>query len=270
MTRRDSSGAGEPTADLRVVVAGAGAIGRAVADALREGRVPGAALAAVLRSGSSETEVVEALAGCDLVVEASTVEAARVVVRRAVRAGRDVVVCSCGVLAEPGAETLLGGPGRVLLPAGALGGFEVLAAAARAGTEGARLRHTTVKRPGALGLADDVTEPVEVFRGTAREAALAYPRTSNSSVALALATLGLDRVEVVVVADPGATATRHVVQWESPVGRYDLTFTNAVDAASGGRTSAITAWSVVELLAGVARGVGPGAVVVPPQPAPAA
>jgi len=254
-------------APVAVAVVGTGAVGRAVAAALVRDDAPGCVLVATVGSRSSAAEVQAAVDAADVVVEASTVDAARSLVPLALGAGTDVVVCSCGVLAEPG---FLDGlftarpAGRVLLPAGALGGFDVLAAAARAGTAGARVRHTTVKRPGALGVVRDLDAPHEVFRGTAREAALAYPRTSNSSVALAMATLGLDRVEVVVVADPAASQTRHLVEWESPVGHYELSFTNAVAQESGGRTSAVTAWSVVELLAGVARGVGPGAVVLGP------
>jgi aspartate dehydrogenase len=246
-----------------VVVAGTGAIGRAVADAVRAGEVPGCTLVATLGSRSSDAEVDAALAAADVLVEATTVEAARTVVPRAVARGVDVVVCSCGLLARPEVvDQLIPGPGRVVLPPGALGGFDVLTAATRAGADQAVVRHTTTKRPAALGIAGDLVRPVEVFRGTAREAALAFPRTSNSSVALAFATVGLDRVEVVVVADPGAEQTRHVVSFSSPVGDYELSFVNAVDAGSGGRTSRITAWSVRETLAGLAAGVGPGAVVL--------
>ncbi|WP_159110151.1 aspartate dehydrogenase domain-containing protein, partial [Dietzia psychralcaliphila] len=147
-------------------------------------------------------------------------------------------------------------------PAGAVGGLDVLAAAARAGTDEAALRHFTIKSPAALGVHGPLGTPREVFRGSAREAALEFPRTSNASVALALATIGLDRVEVIVVADPEVERTRHVVEWESPVGRYDMRFENAMDPDSGGRTSAITAWSVAEVLSAVAAGAGPGVVVV--------
>ncbi|MCD2114804.1 DUF108 domain-containing protein [Rhodococcus rhodochrous] len=77
----------------------------------------------------------------------------------------------------------------------------------------------------------------------------------------ALATIGLDRVEVVVDADPDATNTRHIVAWNSPIGDYELTFTNAVDPPLGGRTSAITAWSVTAVVAALLQGVGSGAVV---------
>jgi len=246
-----------------VVVTGTGAIGRAVSEALLTGGVPGCTLAATLGSASTEAEIDAALAAADVLVEATTVEAARTVVPRAVARGIDVVVCSCGLLARPEVvDQLVLGPGRVVLPPGALGGFDVLTAATRAGAEDAVVRHTTTKRPGALGVIDRLDGPVEVFRGTAREAALAYPRTSNSSVALAFATLGLDRVEVVVVADPAAEQTRHVVTFSSPVGDYELSFANAVDSDSGGRTSRITAWSVRETLAGLAAGIGPGAVVL--------
>jgi aspartate dehydrogenase len=247
-----------------VAVAGTGVIGRAVADALRGGKVPGCTLVATLGSRTPEDEVDAALARAAVLVEATTVEAARTVVPRAVASGLDVVVCSCGVLAEPGVvERLVRGPGRVVLPAGAIGGFDVLTAATRAaGTDQARVRHTVTKRPGALGVAGPLAAAVEVFRGSAREAALAFPRTSNSSVALAFATVGLDRVEVVVRADPDVDVTRHHVSFSSPVGDYELSFANAVDTASGGRTSRITAWSVRETLAGLAAGVGPGAVVL--------
>ncbi|MBB1030609.1 DUF108 domain-containing protein, partial [Dietzia sp. SLG310A2-38A2] len=183
---------------------------------------------------------------------------------RVTGAGKDVIVCSCGVFARhEDPQDLIGdGPGRVLVPAGAVGGLDVLAAAARAGTDRAALRHFTVKSPAALGVEEALDAPLEVFRGSARQAALEFPRTSNASVALALATLGLDRVEAIVVADPEVHRTRHVVEWKSPVGRYDMCFENAVDPDSGGRTSAITAWSVAGVLTSIRAGAGPGVVVV--------
>lgn len=249
---------------LAVAVIGAGAIGGAVADALTSGDVPGAQLVAVLRSSSTSEQIAAAIEAADVLVEAGSVEAAEELVPRITSAGKDVIVCSCGVFARhQHPHDLIGsGPGRVLVPAGAVGGLDVLAAAARAGTENATLRHFTIKSPAALGVDEPLDDPREVFRGSAREAALQFPLTSNASVALALATLGLDRVEVIVVADPEVQRTRHVVEWESPMGRYDMRFENSVDPDSGGRTSAITAWSVAGVLAAVRAGVGPGVVVV--------
>ena len=252
---------------IAVCVVGTGAIGQTVIEALRDGTVPEATVTDVLTSSSSAQEVETAIETADIVVEAATVDTARSLIPEVTRRGKDVVVCSCGVFAERDVdvESYSAGPGRVLIPTGAIGGFDILAAATRAGARDARLTQTTIKRPGALDVEEGLHGPREVFRGTAREAALAFPRTSNSSVALALATLGLDRVEVVVVADPAATSTRHILEWESPVGSYELTFANSIDPSSGGRTSVITAWSVVELLVSIARGVGPGAVVLGPS-----
>lgn len=244
---------------------GAGAIGSAVAHAVEGGEVSGARLGAVLRSTSTADEISRAVDAADVVVEASSVEAAEVYIPRVTGAGRDIVVCSCGVFArheDPRALIPADATGRVFVPAGAIGGLDVLAAAARAGTDTAQLRHYTIKSPAALDVVDPLTTPREVFRGSARTAALEFPRTSNASVALALATLGLDRTEVIVVADPDVSRTRHVVEWESPLGSYDMRFENSLDPDSGGRTSAITAWSVAEVLIALRDGAGPGLVVL--------
>lgn len=272
----------DPSPRLQVTVIGSGAIGGAVVEAIENGRVPDARLIAVLHSGSTPDEIDRAIVAADVVVEATTVDAAAEFIPRVTAAGKDIIVCSCGVFARhenprdliagppatSGATSATGGrdrtrrPGRVLVPAGAVGGLDVLAAAARAGTTDARLRHYTIKSPAALDVTAQLGDRHEVFRGSAREAALQFPRTSNASVALALATLGLDRAEVIVLADPQVTRTRHVVKWESPLGSYEMSFENSLDPASGGRTSAITAWSVAELLIGIHDGVGPGAVVL--------
>ncbi|KAA0919987.1 DUF108 domain-containing protein [Dietzia sp. ANT_WB102] len=245
---------------------GAGAIGGAVIEALEQGAVPGVRLGAVLRSRSTDEEITDAIGAADVVVEASSVEAAEEYIPRVTAAGKDMIVCSCGVFArhKDPRELLARGPsaGRVLVPAGAIGGLDVLSAAARAGTDDAHLRHYTIKSPAALNVEEHLTQRREVFRGSARQAALEFPLTSNASVALALATLGLDRTEVIVVADPEVQRTRHVVEWESPVGDYELQFENSVDPDSGGRTSAITAWSVAEVLVSLAAGAGPGVVVL--------
>ena len=255
-----------PTQPLRVAVIGAGAIGGAVIDALEKGAVSGARLSAVLRSRSTDQEIIDAIEGADVVVEASSVEAAEEYIPRVTAAGKDIIVCSCGVFArrEDPRDLISRVPdaGRVLVPAGAVGGLDVLSAAARAGTDHAHLRHYTIKSPAALDADEQLAERREVFRGSAREAALEFPLTSNASVALALATTGLDRTEVIVIADPQVQRTRHVVEWESPMGRYELQFENSLDPDSGGRTSAITAWSVAEVLDSLVMGAGPGVVVL--------
>lgn len=279
------------SAPLQVSLLGVGAMGGGLLTLLESGAIEGCALAGTVRSTSATdpSMVDDVLAGTDVLVEAAGAEAARAWVPLAVTAGIDVVLCSCGVLADPAflaglAET--GGRGRVLVPSGAIGGLDLFAAASRAGTDPAggrtvctdstgdtgdtdstdstgdtSVQLTTTKSAAALGIDTDV--PVEIFRGSARAAALAHPRTANVAVALALATVGMDAVTVVMVADPYATRTRHEVSMSSPMGDYALSVTNTVAPGSGGRTSAVTPWSVVTLLEALAAGHGAGLLVHP-------
>jgi aspartate dehydrogenase len=263
-----------PDPQLQVSLLGVGAMGGHLVDLLEAGRIDGCALATTIRSTTANPLLAgllartDLLAGTDVLVEAAGAEAARVWVPAAVAAGVDVVLCSCGVLADPAfleALAASGGTGRVLVPSGAIGGLDLFAAASRAartGEPGTTVLLTTTKTPAALGVSTET--PLEVFRGTAREAALAHPKTANVAVALALATIGMDQVSVVMVADPQATRTRHVVTMSSPMGEYELTVLNSVAPGSGGRTSAVTPWSVVTLLEALAAGHGAGLLVHPP------
>ena len=109
---------------------------------------------------------------------------------------------------------------------------------------------TTTKTADALGT--DVA-----FRGSAREAGLRFPKTANVAVALGLATVGIDNVDVTVVADPTVTRTRHRIRLRSPIGDYEVTAENALATGSGGRTSALTAWSVISTLEALALNCSP-------------
>ncbi|MFC5750652.1 aspartate dehydrogenase domain-containing protein [Actinomadura rugatobispora] len=262
------------TGGLRVGLLGVGALGGTIADLLGAGHIAGCSPAGTIRSTTALSPA-DLLSGIDVLVESAGAQAARAWVPRAIAAGVDVVLCSCGVLADLDFTRELAdgdGTGRVLVPSGAIGGLDLFAAAGRAlSAPAGRLAGdrpvrasvvlTTTKRPSALGVETD--RPIEVFRGSARSAAREYPRTANVAVALALATIGLDEVTVVMVADPAAARTRHLVTMSSPLGEYELGVTNAVAPGSGGRTSAVTPWSVVTLLESLAAGHGAGLLVHP-------
>ncbi|GLY77763.1 L-aspartate dehydrogenase [Actinoallomurus iriomotensis] len=206
----------------RVAVVGRGSIGGVVIRALESGEVPGARLTAVVDLGDS---LDDALAVADLVVECAGQRALAELGPRVVAAGKDLLVVSIGALTDDALhERLRGGPGRLFLTSGAIGGLDLLRAAAlMAPLE--KVRIVTTKKPATLGV-PHAAEPVEVMRGPAREVAAAFPKSTNVAAAVALAAGSFDVVEAVVVADPAATLTSHVITASGPAGDYRFEIRN--------------------------------------------
>ena len=85
-----------------------------------------------------------------------------------------------------------------------------------------------------LGSLDHV---LEFFHGTAREAAVAYPKNANVAAALALAGGGFETTHVTLIADPKASGNSHRYELNSPLATVSVEIANK---ASGGnaKTSA--------------------------------
>ncbi|WP_165640226.1 aspartate dehydrogenase domain-containing protein [Klenkia brasiliensis] len=234
---------------------GAGVIGRALAAQLAAGAVAGCTAGPVVTRSTGDPAD---LLACDVVVECAGVGSVGAV-PALLAAGTDVVLCSCAALADHRVRAALdavpAGAARLVVPAGAVGGLDLFRAAVRGSDDAVVELHTT-KRAAAVGGGGG--GPATVFTGSAREAALAFPRTANVAVALALATTGLEATRVRVTGDPAATSTRHVLRCRSSLGEAVLDVTNTVAEGSGGRTSAVTAWSVVTVLEDLASGLASG------------
>ncbi|MPY99419.1 MAG: aspartate dehydrogenase [Actinophytocola sp.] len=212
---------------MRVGVIGTGTIGGPLIEALRRGEIAGAQLAGVLtRHGTAEspTTLTDLLEQSDLIVEAAGQDAVAEHGPAIIVAGRDLLVVSVGALAD---EQLLadvsGGPGRLYLCAGAIGGLDLLRAAT-ASSALTTVRLTTRKHPRSLPAgvresAEPDTSTV-VFDGTAREAASRYPENLNVAATLALATVGMDQTFVTLISDPHAQKTTHVVEASGDIGTY--------------------------------------------------
>ncbi|HMG44141.1 MAG TPA: aspartate dehydrogenase domain-containing protein [Acidimicrobiales bacterium] len=253
-----------------VGVIGAGAIGSVVAEALARGEVPGCRLAGVLRrSGPTVVaagldllvaSIGELVDRSDVVVEAAGAQALADHGPAVVDAGVDLLVVSVGALVDDRLRAHLcdthEGRGRVLLSSGAIGGLDLLRAAALMGPVHS-VRLTTVKRPQALErpwMSDDERaqllrsrHPHTVFSGSARDAVRRFPDSSNVAATLALATTGFDATHVDIVAEAEAARVRHRIEVEADAGRYELTVENTPSANP--RTSAVTPYAVLRALA---------------------
>jgi aspartate dehydrogenase len=174
------------------------------------------------------------------------------------RAGLGLTTVSLGALARrelaEELETAAREGGSALqLVSGAIGGLDALRAA-RAG-QLRRVRYVGRKPPAgwrgspaetALDL-DRLTAATPHFTGTARQAALEYPKNANVAAAVALAGLGFDDTEAELIADPGIAENIHEVHAEGDFGSF--AFRIAGRALPGNpRSSALAAMSVVAAL----------------------
>lgn len=151
----------------------------------------------------------------------------------ALAAGIDVVTVSLGALADDALATELAaaaeaGNSRLHLASGSVGALDLLRAGAVGGLT--HVRYTGRKPPAAWrgSAAEDVLDLDQLagaaihFKGTARQAALAYPKNANVAAAVALAGLGLDATEVVLIADPAATGNLHHIAAHGAFGEFTL------------------------------------------------
>jgi len=174
------------------------------------------------------------------------------------RAGCDLVVISIGALADDAIRASLeqaaaAGGGRIVLPAGAIGGIDALAAARLSGIES--VVYTGRKPPQAwrgtpaeqlLDLGT-LRKPAMFFEGSAREAARAYPFNANVAATLALAGVGLDRTQVRLVADPAVCRNVHEFAVRSGCGDFTVRLDGRPSPANP-KTSLMAGYSVAREL----------------------
>jgi aspartate dehydrogenase len=174
------------------------------------------------------------------------------------RGGVDLLVISIGALAEPKVLQNLeaaarAGGGRILLPAGAIGGIDALAAMRLGGLE--MVRYRSRKPPAAwrgspaekVAALDTLTSRTVLYRGTAGEAALLYPQNANVAAAVALAGVGFEATEVELVADPQAPGNVHEIEAEGAAGRFAIQL-QGKPSRTNPKTSALAALSVARAL----------------------
>ena len=255
------------TAITRIALVGCGAIGTSVLELLRGDPalkvvaivVPAEGIAAAQKAAPEAQEGSAVPAdGIDLVVETAGHAAIEEHVLPALARGTPCVVASVGALSATGfAEKLeaaaIAGRTQVQLIPGAIGGIDALAAARIGGLSS--VRYTGRKPPQAWKGTpaeqgrnlDTLAHETIIFEGSAREAALLYPKNANVAATVSLAGLGLDQTLVRLIADPATTENVHTVEAEGAFGSFTLTMRNKPLAANP-KTSALTVYSAVRAL----------------------
>ncbi|MVO18049.1 aspartate dehydrogenase [Parasedimentitalea huanghaiensis] len=179
----------------------------------------------------------------------------------ALRAGLDVITVSIGALADPDlyddlVSSATEGGSRLHLASGAIGALDTLRAA-RSGQLDS-VRYTGRKPPQGwigspaeqiLDLQSPLPSALTHFTGSARDAALRYPKNANVAAAVALAGVGFDTTEVELIADPTISSNIHEICASGDFGSFTFSITGN-SLPDNPRSSALAAMSVVaEILA---------------------
>jgi aspartate dehydrogenase len=256
-------------APLRIAIAGLGAIGLKVAEALDRG-IPGCVLAAVSANNRGQAatrlahlahpppvvtiEELEPLA--DLVIECAPASLLPAIAEPFLRAGKSVLVLSVGAILVNEHLIALAREhgGQIVAPTGALLGLDAVAAAAEGEIHSVRM----VTRKPVRGLAgapylaehniriEDITTPLRIFEGTPRQAAIGFPANLNVAVALSLAGIGPDKTTLEIWADPSLERNVHRIEVVADSASFSMQIENV--PSENPKTGRITALSVISYL----------------------
>jgi len=254
---------------MNVGVVGLGAIGRAVCRAL-DGGLPGIRLSGAtardrekaerflkgLRSPAPFLPLDDLIDASGVVVEASTQAHLSEIAPKTLKAGRDLVVLSCGGLLgrQDWVRLAEANRCRILVPSAAIAGLDGVKGACM----GAITSVTMETRKPPRGLAgapwieaqkidlDRITEETLIFEGPATEACRAFPANVNVLAALSLAGIGPEKTRISLYAVPGLTMNRHRITVEGEFGRLAIEVENV--PSENPRTGKLSYLSTIALL----------------------
>lgn len=194
----------------------------------------------------------------DLIIEAAGQEAVAQYVPACLSSGADVLITSIGALANHDLYAALlkvaeQFNSRVLLPAGAVAGLDYIQSIKDADDikvtyESRKPVAAWLPELEAMGIAPaEIKEPMVLFEGSAAEAATRYPQNLNVAATLALAGVGMDHTQVLVVVDPALTQNQHHILVQSQFGEMRLQLSNT-PSPSNPKSSWVVAQSVASVI----------------------
>ena len=250
---------------MQIAIIGAGAIGSYVRAALAE---RGHSIAAIVRrpQSLSDSQTLEIASVDDMpasvacVVDCGGHEALRMHGASILAGGRDLVTLSIGALADAELHESLRdaasrGQARLHLASGAIGALDCLRAAAVGGLS--EVTYTGRKPPrgwmgspaeNLLDLSNPGEAPTVHFDGTARDAAINYPKNANVAAAVALAGAGFDATRVKLIADPSIEENIHQVEARGAFGAFSFEI-RGQSLPDNPKSSALAAMSAVSAIA---------------------
>lgn len=251
---------------MRVGMIGLGAIGGEVLAAARAGGLgEGLELVSVLVRRPRPEEPLATIerarfldARPEVVLEVAGHAALRAHGEACLEAGAHLLVTSAGALVDDAFRERLVAAARaagrrVVVASAGIGALDILGAAAVGGLESVRV--TVRKDPSAwwgtpgerlVDLAA-LREPATLYAGPVREGARLYPQNVNIAAAAALAGAGLDRSELVIVADPAIS--EHIVEIEARGAFGSFTFRESIrPTAANPKTGVLVAMAVIKSL----------------------
>ncbi len=195
----------------------------------------------------------------DVIAECAGHEALRMHGVDILRAGVPLVTVSIGALADSAFYDSLKhaaqiGKSRLQLASGSIGALDALASAQHGRLQS--VSYTGRKAPAGwagshaeavIDLQSLTDKAVTHFDGSARDAALLYPKNANVAAAVALAGVGFDDTRVRLIADPSVTANSHEIEAVGDFGKVMFSVQGNT-LPQNPRTSALAAMSVVKAL----------------------
>ena len=249
---------------IKLGIIGCGAIGTSIATAVDRGEVKNCQLVSVfdidkkqadklLSKLSTKPEVAKTFEeflkiDSDLISECASQQALKQFSERVLKSGRDMLVMSEGAFLDnvfrKRIMKVVSETGKKMhLPSGAIGGLDVMKAAARSGLTNVKL--VTRKPPDSLGGKSKRIKTV--FEGSAEEAVRLLPRNINIAATLSLAGIGGKKTKVKVISDPTIKHIIHRLEVGGKFGRMTLTLYN-LPHPDNPKTSALAVYSAIVTL----------------------